>query len=56
MYYRFETTADDGRALIGKFSDSFHGCQGRSSASNLISSVTDNVSVSQLILFLNGVI
>ena len=43
MYYRFETTADDGRALIGKFSDSFHGCQGRSSASNLISSVTDNV-------------
>ncbi len=22
MYYRFETTADDGRALIGKFSDS----------------------------------
>ena len=41
MYYRSKGTADDGRALMGNFSNSFPGCMGRSVNTGLISSVAD---------------
>ena len=41
IYYRSKGTSDDGRALMGNFSNSFPGCMGRSVNSGLISSVAD---------------
>ncbi len=41
MYVRSKGTADDGRALMGNFSNSFPGCMGRSVNTGLISSVAD---------------
>ena len=41
MYYRVKGTADDGRALMGNFSNSFPGCMGRTVSSGLISAVAD---------------
>ena len=41
IYFRSKGTADDGRALMGNFSNSFPGCMGRSVNSALISSVAD---------------
>ena len=41
IYYRSKGTLDDGRGLMGNFSNSFPGCMGRSVNSPLISSVTD---------------
>ena len=41
IYYRSKGTADDGRALMGNFSNAFPGCMGRSVNSSLISSVAD---------------
>lgn len=41
IYYRSKGTADDGRALMGNFSNNFPGCMGRSVNSGLISSVAD---------------
>ncbi len=41
LYYRSEGTSDDGRALIGNFSDSYPGMLGRSVNTGLISSVAD---------------
>ena len=41
IYYRSKGTGDDGRGLMGNFSNSFPGCMGRSVSSGLISSVAD---------------
>lgn len=41
IYYRSKGTNDDGRGLMGNFSNSFPGCMGRSVNSALISSVAD---------------
>ncbi|MBO4612391.1 MAG: autotransporter-associated beta strand repeat-containing protein [Bacteroidaceae bacterium] len=41
MYVRSKGTGDDGRALMGNFSNSFPGCMGRSVNTGLISSVAD---------------
>ena len=41
IYYRSKGTTDDGRGLMGNFSNSFPGCMGRSVNSPLISSVAD---------------
>jgi len=41
IYYRSKGTSDDGRALMGNFSNSFPGCMGRSVNTGLISSVAD---------------
>lgn len=42
VYHKFTSTADDGRALMGNFSNNHPGCVGRSSGSSyMISSVTD---------------
>ena len=43
IYYRLQSTGDDGRALMGNFSNSFPGSLGRSTQSGLISSVADKV-------------
>ena len=43
MYYRSQGTADDGRALMGNFTNSYPGCIGRSVNSGMISSVADKV-------------
>ena len=40
-YYRSQGSADDGRALIGNFSNSYPGCLGRSTNTDMISSVAD---------------
>ena len=41
IYYRSKGTTDDGRGLMGNFSNTFPGCMGRSVNSPLISSVDD---------------
>ena len=43
IYYRLQSTGDDGRALAGNFSNSFPGSMGRSTQSGLISFVADKV-------------
>ena len=41
IYFRSKGTGDDGRALMGNFSNSFPGCMGRSVNTGLFSSVAD---------------
>lgn len=41
IYYRSKGTSDDGRALMGNFSNAFPGCMGRTVNTGLISSVAD---------------
>ena len=41
MYYRLQSTNDDGRALAGKFYKDYPGCQGASSQSGVISLTAD---------------
>jgi autotransporter-associated beta strand protein len=41
IYYRSQGTGDDGRALMGNFSNSYPGCEGRSVNTGFISSVAD---------------
>lgn len=41
VYYKYTNTGDDGRAMMGNFSNSYPGCLGRSVGSDLISSVKD---------------
>lgn len=41
IYFRSKGTSDDGRGLMGNFSNLFPGCMGRSVNSGLISSVAD---------------
>lgn len=43
IYYRSQGTVDDGRALMGNFTNSYPGCIGRSVNSGMISSVADKV-------------
>ena len=40
IYYRKSAGSDDGRAMMGKFTDDYPGCQGASAADGWISSVT----------------
>ncbi len=42
IYYRLQSTNDDGRALCGNFSNDYPGAMGHSSQSATISCVTDN--------------
>ena len=41
LYYRLQSTSDDGRALAGKFYKDYPGCQGASSQSGVISLTAD---------------
>lgn len=41
IYYRLQSTSDDGRALCGNFSNKYPGSVGRSTQSGMISSVAD---------------
>ena len=41
IYYRLQSTSDDGRALCGNFSNDYPGCIGHSSQSGIISTVAD---------------
>lgn len=43
IYYRLQASDDDGRALIGNFSNNYPGMQGRSTMSGMVSSVADKV-------------
>ena len=43
IYYRLQSTSDDGRALAGNFSNSFPGSMGRTTQSGLVSTVADKV-------------
>ena len=43
IYYRFQSTSDDGRALCGNFTNSYPGCVGKSNQSGIISTVADKV-------------
>ncbi len=43
LYYRSQGSSDDGRALMGNFSNDFPGCLGRSVNTGLISSVADRL-------------
>lgn len=43
LYYRLQSTGDDGRAICGNFSNDYPGCIGHSSQSGVISTVTDKV-------------
>ena len=43
IYYRLQSTGDDGRALAGNFSNSFPGSMGRSTQTGLVSCVADKV-------------
>ncbi len=43
IYYRLQSTDDDGRAICGNFSNLYPGCIGHSSQSGVISTVTDKV-------------
>ena len=43
IYYRLQSTSDDGRALAGNFSNSFPGSMGRSTQSGLVSLTADKV-------------
>ena len=41
IYYRLQSTSDDGRALCGNFTNSYPGCVGKSNQTGLISTVAD---------------
>lgn len=43
IYYRDITATDDGRALMGNFTNDYPGCQGRSTQSGIISSASHSV-------------
>ena len=43
IYYRLQSTSDDGRALAGNFSNSFPGSMGRTTQTGLVSCVADKV-------------
>lgn len=43
IYYRLQSTGDDGRALAGNFSNSFPGSLGRTTQTGLVSTVADKV-------------
>ena len=43
IYYRLQSTSDDGRAVCGNFSNDYPGCIGHSSQSGVVSTVTDKV-------------
>ena len=43
IYYRLQSTSDDGRSLCGNFSNDYPGCQGRSTQSGLVSTVADKL-------------
>ena len=43
IYYRLQSTGDDGRALAGNFSNSFPGSMGRTTQTGLVSCVADKV-------------
>ena len=43
IYYRLQSTSDDGRAMCGNFSNSYPGCIGHSSQSGVVSTVVDKV-------------
>ena len=43
IYYRLQSTSDDGRALCGNFSNNYPGCIGHSSQSGTVSCVADKV-------------
>ena len=43
IYYRLQSTGDDGRALCANFSNSFPGSLGRTTQSGLVSTVADKV-------------
>ena len=43
IYYRLQSTSDDGRAVCGNFSNDYPGCIGHSSQSGVISTVADKV-------------
>ena len=43
IYYRLQSTSDDGRALCGNFSNDFPGAIGKSSQSGVVSCVSDKV-------------
>ena len=43
IYYRLQSTSDDGRALCGNFSNDYPGAIGRSSQSGTVSCVSDKV-------------
>ncbi len=43
LYYRLQSTSDDGRALCGNFTNAFPGCVGASTQSGVISTVADKV-------------
>ncbi len=43
LYYRLQSTSDDGRGLMANFSNNFPGSMGRSVSSGMISSVADKV-------------
>ena len=43
IYYRLQSTSDDGRALAGNFSDQFPGSMGRTTQTGLVSCTADKV-------------
>ena len=43
IYYRLQSTGDDGRALCANFSNNFPGCLGRTTQTGLVSTVADKV-------------
>lgn len=43
IYYRLQSTGDDGRAVCGNFSNDYPGCIGHSSQSGVVSTVADKV-------------
>ncbi len=43
IYYRLQSTGDDGRAVCGNFSNDYPGCIGHSSQSGVVSCVADKV-------------
>lgn len=43
IYYRLQSTGDDGRALCGNFTNDYPGCVGKSSQSGVVSTVADKV-------------
>lgn len=43
IYYRLQSTVDDGRALCGNFTNAYPGCVGASTQSGVVSTVADKV-------------
>lgn len=43
IYYRLQSSADDGRALCGNFSNRYPGCMGRSTQTGMVSTVADKI-------------